>query len=182
MPDISHVSGFRFKSILIFGLHQVIATLGVGFAAATATFFLLDLLRPLNPHLFTEHNVYRVLTHLPYFPVQILEGLWFGWVLSRRLRQREMLWVWVLPALILCFALINVPNISGRFTSAIVLAARNKSVWSHFFGSGCRADLEDRCLDQLMFTMPFYASVAYWVGALLERVIHRKERAQVVTT
>jgi hypothetical protein len=105
------ISGFRFKSVLIFALHQLIAILGVGFLASTATFFMFDLLRPLNPQFFSEHNVYQVSTRLPYFPVQILEGLWCGWALSRRLRQREMLWVWVLPALILCYAMIAEPNI-----------------------------------------------------------------------
>ena len=91
-----------------------------------------------------------------------------------------MLWVWVLPALILCYAMIAEPNISPVFTSAIVLAERNKSVWSHFFGSGCRADLSDRCSDQLMFTMPFYASAAYWLGALLARKLKTKEDAEIV--
>lgn len=166
--------------MLIFVLHQLIAVLGVGFLAGTATFFIFGLLRPASPQFFTEHNVHRVLTQLPYFPVQILEGLWCGWALSRRLRQREMLWVWVLPALILCYAMIAEPNISPVFTSAIVLAGRNKSVWSHFLGSGCRADLSDRCSDQLMFTMPFYASAAYSLGALLARKLKTKEDAEIV--
>ena len=168
--------------MVIFSLHQLIATLGVGFLASTATFFMFDLLRPLSPHFFTNHNVYEVSTQLPYFPVQILEGLWCGWALSRRLRQREMLWVWVLPALVLCYAMIAEPNISAGFTSAIVLAGRNKSVWSHFFGSGCRSDLGGPCLDQLIFTMPFYASAAYSLGALLARKMRPNADAEIVTS
>jgi hypothetical protein len=167
--------------VLIFALHQLIATLGVGFLASTATFFMFNLLRPLSPQFFTEHNLYQISTRLPYFPIQILEGLWCGWALSRRLRQREMLWVWVFPALILCYATIAEPNISAGFTSAIVLAGRNKSVWSHFFGSGCRADLSDHCLDQFIFTMPFYASAAYSLGALLARKMRRNTDAEIVT-
>jgi hypothetical protein len=117
-----HISRFRFKSVLIFALHQLIATLGVGFLAGTATFFVFGLLRPASSQFFTEHNVYQVLTQLPYFPVQILEGLWCGWVLSRRLRRREMLCIWVLPALILSYAMIFEPNTSPVFISAIALA------------------------------------------------------------
>jgi len=168
--------------VLIFALHQLIAVLGVGFLAGTATFFIFDLLRLLSPQFFTEHNVHRVLTQLPYFPAQILEGLWCGWALSRRLRQREMLWVWVLPALILFYAMIAEPDISPVFTSAIALAGRNKSVWSHFFGSGCRADLSDRCSDQLMFTMPVYISISYSLGALLARKKGPNADAEIVTS
>jgi hypothetical protein len=82
------------------------------------------------------------------------------------------------PALILCYAMIAEPNISAGFTFAIVLAGRNKSVWSHFFGSGCRADLSNRCLDQFIFTMPFYASAAYSFGALVARISDRSSRPE----
>lgn len=88
-----HISEFRIKPVLVFALHQLIATLGVGFPAGTATFFVVDLLRPLNSHFFTEHNGHVMLTQLPYFPIQILEGFWCGWILSRRFRQQAMLWV-----------------------------------------------------------------------------------------
>jgi hypothetical protein len=71
------------------------------------------------------------------------------------------------------------PNTSPVFISAIALAARNKSVWSHFFGLGCRA--EDRCFDQIVFTMPFYASAAYSLGALLARRMGRKSGEEIAT-
>jgi hypothetical protein len=147
----------------------------VGFTAGVASFFLYDLLQLLHIHAFTDHERYRVLTQLPYFPIQILEGLWLGWVLGRRFTHRSMVWVWVLPTMILCYALIELPENPIAYTSAIALAERNRSVVSYFFGSGCKA--EDRCIDQLIFTMPFYASVAYSVGAL----VGRRSRPKIAT-
>lgn len=177
-----NIPRLQIKSVLVFLMHQAIATLGVVVAAYIPTLILVDFLFPERPQFLSEHDVSRLLTQLPYFPVQILEGLCLGWALGRGLRQRAMLWVWVLPALILCYAFINPPNISPGFTSAVALTFRNKSVRSHFFGSACRADIEDGCLDQLTFTMPFYASAAYSIGALLARLRRQKPVAEIGTS
>jgi hypothetical protein len=169
----------RIKAILIFVMHQVSATLGVGFGAGSVAFFIFGLLRPLNPELFSTHNMYEALTRLPYFPIQIPLAFWWGWALSRRFRHRSMLWVWVLPLLVLCYVVVEMPATAPGFTSAIALANIDQHRLSHYFGWGCR--FEDRCIDQLTFTMPFYASAAYSIGALLARKMRRSTGAGNLT-
>jgi hypothetical protein len=162
----------RAKSILVFAVHQIGATWGVGIGAYALALFLFGILRPLNPGLFGIHNMYHVLSQLPYFPIQILLGFSWGWALSLRFRHRSMLWVWVLPFVILCYAVAEVPTLTPGFTFTSVL--QNQSPVSHYFGWACRQ--EDRCIDQLLVTMPFYASAAYSIGAL----IARRTRAGIV--
>jgi hypothetical protein len=112
--------------------------------------------------LFIDHNVHRLLTDLPYFPFQIILGLWFGWALSRHFRHRSMLWVWILPLALLCFAFADLSTVSS-------LGFRLRLM--HFFAQGCQP--ENRCVDQLVITMPFYASVSYSLGAFLARRISK---------
>ena len=48
----------------------------------------------------------------------------------------------------------------------------NLSSLKHYFGAACR--VRDPCMDQLIFTMPFYASLAYSAGALLAQRFYRE--------
>ena len=60
------------------------------------------------------HFVHWVLTENPFYPLQIVAGVYFGWLLGRRLQHRSMLWIWVLPLAILVYAEtidLLVPNI-----------------------------------------------------------------------
>jgi hypothetical protein len=157
----------QIRGALVFAMHQFIGTWGVAMAAVPLAFFSFEILRPLNPHLFASHNVHVLLTELPYFPMQIILALWSGWSFNRRFHHGSMLWVWVLPFLILCYAVVAVPTLTPDqvFTSVVMQAGGNQSAFSHYFGSGCR--VEDRCVDQLVITMPFYVSVSYSLGALL---------------
>jgi len=159
----------RTRAILVFIAHQFAATWGVGVAAATLAFFTFEVLRLFDSRLFTPHNASQLLTALPYFPMQIIMGFWFGWSFSRRFKHRSMLWVWVLPLLILSYAVIAIPTLSAPLMFTSVMAQTNgpQSPLSHYFGWGCRP--QDRCIDQSLVTMPFYASVAYSTGALLAR-------------
>jgi hypothetical protein len=155
-------------------MHQFIATLGVAMAAAFLAVFTFTLLRPLNPHLFASRNAHFILTRVPYFPMQVILGLWSGWSFGRRFQHRSMLWVWVLPLLIISYAVISLPALVPNQTSVIEVAGRNQSRISHYFGRGCSVD--DRCEDQLLVTMPLYASIAYSVGALMARKMRRNVR------
>jgi hypothetical protein len=163
------MSKLQIRGVLVFAMHQLIGTLGVGMAVGPLAFVSFEILRPLNPRLFVSHNVHVLLTELPYFPMQIVLALWCGWSFSRRFHHRSMLWVWVLPFLILCYAVAAVPTLTPDlvFTSVVMKASGNQSPLFHYFGSGC--SVENRCFDQLLVVMPFYASVSYSLGALLAR-------------
>ena len=120
--------------------------------------------------LFVSYNASILLTELHYFPMQIILALWTGWSFGRRFQHRSMLWVWVLPFLLLCYAVVAIPTLAPDivFTSVITQATGNHSSLSHYFGSGCL--VENGCIDQLIITMPFYVSVFYSLGALLARI------------
>jgi|HubBroStandDraft_4_1064222.scaffolds.fasta_scaffold04803_6 hypothetical protein len=164
------MSKVQIRGVLVFAMHQLIGTWGVGIAAAFLVFASFEILRPLSSSLFVSHNASILLTELHYFPMQIILALWTGWSFGRRFQHRAMLWVWVLPLLLLCYAVAAIPTLTPNmaFTSVIMQATGNHSSLSHYFGSGCR--VENLCLDQLIITMPFYVSVSYSLGALFGRI------------
>jgi hypothetical protein len=170
------MSRLHIKDVLVFATHQLVGTWGVAIAAAPLTFVSFEILRPLNPRLFVSHNAHVLLTELAYFPMQMALALWSGWSFSRRFHHRSMLWVWVLPFLILCYVVAAVPTLTPDliFTSVLAKANRNQSPLFHYVGPGCR--IENRCLDQVLITMPFYASVSYSLGALLARRLGTRVR------
>jgi hypothetical protein len=153
------------RLIGLFILHQFVATWGIAIAAPYILILSLDVL----PDRWTPSMrfVHWLLTETPFYPIQIGAGLCLGWILSRRFHHRVMLWIWVLPLLILCYAVIAVPTLTPSVTFNSVFIPSSASRLSHYFGWGCRP--EHRCLDQLVITMPFYVSVAYSLGAFLER-------------
>jgi len=119
------------------------------------------------------HPVHWVLTENPFYPVQILTGLYFGWFLSRRFPHRSMLWVWILPLLLLAYSFLAGPVISP-WASPLIRPESLRGKFGFYFGWGCRP--RERCIDQLLLTMPFYASAAYSFGALLARNMSAKTR------
>lgn len=171
MQNSSAETIHKLRAVLIFAIHQFIAALGVAVAAAILIPFTFDLLRSVNPRLFTSHNAHFLLTKVPYFPMQIILAFWSGWSFYLRYRHRAMLWVWVLPLLVLCYAVMVFPILMPNQTSIIVQAAGSQSALSHYFGRGC--SMEVRCEDQLLITMPLYSSVSYSIGALIARKIQR---------
>ena len=110
--------------------------------------------------------VHWILTENPFYPVQIVAGLYLGWLLGRRLQHRSMLWIWVLPLAILCywFAALHLPS---ELASIFARPATLQDRLSFYFGWGCQP--RAHCIVQLVITMPFYASTAYSLGALLAR-------------
>jgi len=153
----------RLKSVLIFVMHQLLGTWGIALFAYFLGSSVLELFglfgRP-----YSMRPLHWILTETPFFPVQIALGLYSGWLLGRRLKHRSMLWVWILPGLVLSYALVAVPTLTPALTSVL---DQSGGPLSHYFGWGCQP--KNRCLDQLLITMPFYAAVAYSLGAWLAR-------------
>jgi hypothetical protein len=168
MKDASRESGQQstLKTTLFCILHQFVGTWGV----AVLGYYLVDMVFGALGHFdssVSSRSLYWILTETPYFPVQIGLGLYFGWVMGWRLRQKLMVWTWIIPGLILLYAVLAIPTLTPRLTS---LLGQSSNPFSHYFGWGCQP--KNRCLDQVLVTMPFYASFAYSIGGWLG--IHKK--------
>jgi hypothetical protein len=167
------VAAARVKSLLAFVFHQFVGTWGIAFLAAFGLFSLFDVLSNFANWKPSLRFVHWVLTENPFYPVQIVVGLYFGWLLGRRFNHRSMLWIWILPLAILIYAFAATPTLSP-WASILAQPSTVQSRLSYYFGWGCQP--RARCLDQLLITMPFYASVAYSFGALLARNAFMKAR------
>lgn len=152
------------KSVLTFLFHQFIGMYGIPFTAPLVFSLVFKFLALLGRS-YSNRAFYSIVSERPYFPVQITFAVVLGWLLGRALRHRSMVWVWVLPFLILCYSVARTTVLIP--TSVLARPESIQSRISHYFGSGCQP--ADRCLDQLLITMPFYASAAYSIGAALAR-------------
>ncbi len=65
---------------MIFLMHQLMGTAGIGLLVAFLAASLLQMLRAI-PWQYPEHAWYQVFAYRPYFPVQTVAGLYFGWLL-----------------------------------------------------------------------------------------------------
>jgi hypothetical protein len=162
-----NVSVLRAKSVLIFVVHQIVGTWGIGFLAAFALFSLFDAIPDSAGWKPPMHFRHWLLTENPFYPVQIVSGLYFGWLLGRRFQHKSMLWIWVLPLAALCYGLMVGHILIPEWKSALARPSTVGSRLSYYFGWGCQP--RAHCIDQLLITMPFYASAAYSLGALLAR-------------
>jgi len=153
----------RTRTVLKFAFHQFIGTWGVGITTPFLVAFGFDFLR-LFGRSYPMRNMYWISTETGFFPVQIGFALFLGWLLGRDPRRSLMLWVWVLPFMIACYAVAAVPTVLPAVVPAAAQAGVGESRFWHYFGTGCR--LERRCIDQIMVIMPFYAAAAYSIGAL----------------
>lgn len=146
-------------------MHQFIGTWGVALSANLLASLPFDVIRSLDPGLLNFHTTRWLLTELPWFPIQVGTALWLGWAFSRQFHHRSMLWIWVIPLAGLCYVVIAVPTLTPDILPLALQAGVGQSRLSHYFGRGCRP--EDRCIDQMFVTMPFYTSVFYSLGAFL---------------
>jgi hypothetical protein len=162
----------RVRDFFIFISHQLLGSWGIAALAALGMFSLFDVPHAagLKPSM---RPVYWLLTENPFYPVQILTGLYFGWFLSRRFPHKSMVWVWILPLLLLAYLFLAGPVISP-WASQLIRPESLRGKFRFYFGWGCRP--RERCIDQLLLTMPFYASAAYSFGALLARSMSAKTR------
>jgi hypothetical protein len=160
--SMSTISRTRFG--LMFVVYQVIASWAVIASVPTLTASAVNVLR-----LFGWRNYRSAYTWLisgnPYFPIHIVLGLLLGWLLARSLRDRSMLWVWLLPSILLGYAFVAIPTLTPSHIPFELQAGNGQSRLYHYFGWGCQ--FVNGCVDQSAFTRPFYASVAYSIGAWL---------------
>jgi hypothetical protein len=168
-PGRIQMSVKRHKSLQKFALtllmHQFVGTLGVVLLAGMLASIAFELPNPWV-HGSTRHNVYVVMTAVPYFPAQIVVAFLLGWLISDLFAHDSMLWVWVLPYIWLVYDFVRSPAVSGMTF---------QSRFSHFFGWGCRP--ENHCIDQVGVTLPLYAAIAYSIGALVARKISMTSQA-----
>lgn len=146
--------------------HLALSTMGVVIVAAILTYSVVLSLRPFFPSLGTR-TVHWILTETPYFPVQIVVGLLWGFQLGRRYQQRVMLWTWVVPALAIVSLILFVP------LPSVVVSGVELTKTGHFFGWGCLP--QNHCFEWPL-TVLLYAAVAYSMGAFAARMLPRRPR------
>jgi hypothetical protein len=158
----------QLTSLFIFAMHQFIAMCGSGFVALLFGTSVYDEIYDWLHWHPSFHYYQWVLSGTPYYPLQIAVGLYIGWALYRRFQHRAMFYVWILPFVILCYAILT-------FAPQSVLVRPGQTSISHYFGWDCLAG-RDRCLDQLVTTMPFYGALAYSIGAgLAKNMVERSQ-------
>jgi hypothetical protein len=160
--------GFRGRAVdgLCFLGHVALSTLGVVVVAATLTYSVVLSLHPFFSSLGTR-TVGWILTETPYFPVQIVVGLLWGFQVGRRYQHRVMLWTWVVPALAIVSLILFVP------LRSVVVSGVELTKAEHFFGWGCLP--QNHCFDWSL-TVLLYAAAAYSIGAFAARMLPRRAR------
>ena len=101
-----------------------------------------------------------LLTETPYFPVQIVIGLLWGFEIGRRYWHPVMLWTWIVPALAIAFLISFVP------LPPVVVSGVEISKTEHFFGRKCLP--QNHCFEWAL-TVLLYAAGAYSLGAFSAR-------------
>ncbi len=153
----------RWKTTIIFLMHQLISTVGVlAFASLLGTMSY-EMLGQIGLPI-RMRFVHWILTETPYFPVQIALGFFWGCLFGYRFKQKSMVWVWIIPGLLLGYAVVAVRTLTPDLTSVLGYSA---NPLSHYFGWGCQP--KNRCLDQILVTAPFYSATAYSIGGWLGR-------------
>jgi len=171
MNDVSAKS--RFKSVLIFLVHQLISTAGVLVFASFLGTLVFEILGQVGLPI-QMRFVHWILTETPYFPVQIGLGFLWGCLIGFRFKDKSMVWVWIVPALVLIYVVAAVRTITPDLTSVL---GQSANPFSHYFGRGCQP--KNRCLDQILVTMPFYSAVAYSIGGWLGRKTARRSSTRL---
>lgn len=178
IDEESHSSVRRSRLSGSFFAHQALASWGVIVAAPWILIFLGEI----GQRLGLRGPIPRVqwlLYGTPYFPAHILIAFPLGWLLGGSLRHRSMLWVWILPLIVLCAAIVGYPQtVTVSYRVLVMLigpyplqdfvrsepagAGLTAALW-HFFGWGHGF----QPCGQLLVTVPFYTSAAYSLGAML---------------
>ena len=111
---------------LRFLVHLIISTIGVAVVAAVMTY---AVVLPLHQFFSSlgPRTVHWILTETPFFPVQIVVGLLWGFQLGRRYRHGVMLSTWIVPALLIAFLILFVP-LPPVLVSEVELTNSEKSV------------------------------------------------------
>jgi hypothetical protein len=155
-------SGERALDTLRFLVHLIASTLGVTVTAAILAYSVALTLHPIFPPI-GSRTVHWILTETPYFPVQIVVGLLWGFQLGRRYGHKVMFWTWIVPALGIALLILFAP------LRPTVVSGAEITKTAHFFGWACLP--QNHCFEQVGFTLPLYSAIAYSMGALLARVL-----------
>jgi len=141
--------------------HSLLATVGCFVGAFTIGFMVAGLIAlwSSGPGNIVDRAVdswfFRYCVDNPYFLLPIFFSFCLGSIVFRFSKHSSAAWAWVLPGTIL---LLNIlPSMSDRSGQGII---------QNYFGRDCGSN---ECLDQLLFTAPFYTSVAYSLGWLSRR-------------
>jgi hypothetical protein len=128
-------------------LSITLATLGVWFSAGIFG----DMVVPI----FGREDVNRMQS-MPYYPLEIAFALLLGYLSRTQLKGSYAYYVWVPTMLYLIWGIV----------SYFQLGLGTSEVASRFFGANCWP----HCEDQYVWTVPFYTSTLYSVGALAHRL------------
>ena len=132
-------------------LNLLVATLGI----LVATGILLNvILKPVEPLI--GHSQLFSLAKGPYYPLPLVLAVVVGYLSYFRFKENHLFWVWVLPALYLAIKIMLwKPSVLGGGSWGAAIA--------HFFAG------EPSYYPEEDVTVPLYTSVAYSIGALLQR-------------
>lgn len=97
---------------------------------------------------------------IPGFPLQAANGFVLGLTLARRLPEKAVVFIWILPFLWFGFG-------------ALVVAPTSKL--AYLVGGNCNANRG--CFYQLSFTLPLIASIAYTTGAIVSRWLQGRSKS-----
>ena len=98
----------------------------------------------------------------PFWLPNILAGACFGAFFYKRIRHRFAFWSWVPSCILLIWSAWDWHGAMSKYDST----------WDTYFGKNCGGS---ECVYQIFLTVPFYASVAYALGAVLARVSEKKK-------
>jgi len=115
--------GYWVKSVLVFVMHQVIGTEGVIWLTILGTFLLrgsITMMHEAWVHSAFMRAMHLILSNTPFFPVQIAAGAYLGWRLYCRWRHRSMLWVWILPGVVLAYAVSALLTVSSLLNNPVL--------------------------------------------------------------
>jgi len=151
---------------IVFGLckfiiHVVVATVGVGVITFVSVFSLVSGVRYFVPNI-SPKLPNMLCTQVPGFPMQVAFGFAIGFVLWRCMMQRVAFWAWIPAVALLVLATFRFAlGCTGEssFSRIAILSLR------HFFGEKCT--IQQRCFDQVMYTLPSVAAASYSLGAFV---------------
>lgn len=130
-------------------VHQTIGLIGIPVLSTFLVFTLISIAHSFSPTI-SDHLASKLLTQVPGFPIQAAVGLLAGFLIGRFPQRKIILWVWVLPLILYCVALLFPPiNGSSLFGPYYPPEAHHKST----------------LLEQLSWSILFIPSAAYALGA-----------------
>ncbi len=115
---------------LRFIVHLTVSAIGVPIAASVLRYSIVVPLHEVFP-LVSLRTGHWILLQTPYFPVQIVIGLLWGFQLSRRYRHVAMLWTWSVPAMAIVLLVLFAP------LRPVVVSGIEITGFSRFFGWSC---------------------------------------------